>query len=176
MLRTSAARAALAVAALLVAPACSKEGTVHFDLTKTYTISNVSTFGPEVKSVDLKSEAGEAWAERDKIKSVRVTKVTVVASNVQAASGTTGDGSFKVRPSGTSGAADVLAGSFTNVPIVNGTWLDTVGTPEVNGAVDAALRGDGQLSFVAEAHTTSAFSATVTVTVLGEVDYKIDIL
>jgi hypothetical protein len=175
MLRSLTARAALALAVLLVAPACSREGTVDFTITETHTITNVATFGPDVKSFNLADKASEAWSHRDKIKAVRVTGVTVSASNVtNTTPGTTITGTFAIRPSGTSGAADVLAGSITTpVPVADGQLYSTGGSDALNAAVDAALKGDGQLSGVAQATATNPVTATLTVVITGEVDYKI---
>lgn len=174
MLRTFAARAALAVAALLVVPACSKEGTVHFDITKSYSVSSATShFGPEVKTVNLAQDASEAWSHRDKIKAVRITNVRVVGTNMNPATGNTGSGSFKVRPSGTTGAADVMAGDFNNVPLGNNTWLDAAGNGPLNDALNAALKGDGTISFVGEATATAPFTGTVQVQLVGDLDYKI---
>lgn len=173
MLRTFTARAALALAALLVAPACSKEGTVHLEVSQTYTIPTGADYGPTVQAIDLTTKAKAAWDQRDKIKAVRISKVQIQASNVVTTGSPTGSGHAAVRPSGTSGSQDVLAAAFGPITIQNGPWADVAGTDALNTAINNALKGDGQISFVAEAHATAPFSATVTVTIIGDVDYKL---
>ena len=172
MPRSLAARAALAVAFLLVAPACTRD--TGFDIIQSaHVASPGGAYSLPPVAVDLSREAGAAWDHRSDIKSVRVTSTTAVASSVSTATGTTGSGSIALRPSGGTGSTDVAMGSFTNIPLVNGTWLSAGESPAVDGAIDNALRGDGRLSFVLQGDATASFTADLLVTVHVDVEYKI---
>jgi hypothetical protein len=168
MARGIAVRAALATAALVFVSGCNRD--TEFDIIKVYNVqTNALAHGPEVQTVNLAEEAGSAWDHRDKLKSVTVKTVTAVASNVNPAAGTVGSGSAALRR----GASDIPMGSWSGVPIVDGSLISAGGTDALNNAFNDALNGDGQLAFVLAGNANNEFSATVTVTVHVEVEYSI---
>jgi hypothetical protein len=173
MSRTASSRAVLAMAALVLVPACSRD--TEFEIVKTFDVHTTAlAHGPDVQAIDLAKEAGAAWDHRDRLKSVKVTAVSAVASNVAAPGGATGSGTVALRPSGapTDGSADVLIGSFAG-PVVDGVWISAGSAPGLDATMEEALQGNGVLSFVLEGNATSDFDATVEVRLQVQVEYSV---
>jgi hypothetical protein len=166
------ARGALCAAALLAVSGCRRD--TEFDVIRVFPVATTAkTFGPTVAAVDLAQEAGAAWDHRSDLKSVKVATVTAVASSLLPASGVTGSGAVALRPSGTGGSADLPLGSWTDLPLQEGAWLSTTGSPALDSAVETALRGDGQLALVIQGSASADFTANVQVTLHVDVEYSV---
>jgi len=164
-----------AIAALALLAGC--EGNIDFSVTKRFTADSAgspATYST-VQSVDLATEATDAWDKRDKVKGITLASIegTIISVN-SGTLGTTGGGSLYLRPDGATGtSSDVLIGTWSNQPITPTTTLTVTLNPASMQIINDALGGSGKFSVVMSGSTAAAVNFTADITLNLKLEYKI---
>ncbi len=164
MTRRSAARSAVAVAALALLSACIVN--LSFEMKKTFPVqSDPAAPGSIAQSqpVDL-SQYPEIAAHKDQIKSLDLDyAVATVTSIGPRNTATKVSGSLKLRQTLTDKDHDIKVGDLTNFSVARGNTVRLNGTPELDAFLLQQLQGPGK------------FYAVIEGTVEGQTDLVLDV-
>lgn len=146
------ARLASALAAALALAACG--GTVDFTLEKDLDLDTAVNGGVVRVGVDLATEAGAAWARRDKISAISVHRAQATVTSVTSPTVPPVEvsGTIWLLPEGATapGAGAVQVATLTGEPVAVGHTVSLTLSPELDAFLESAFNGSGRFSVYAQ--------------------------